>query len=158
MLSWLLLGLRMKSTLCDISLPHQPVSCSFPFPSLLFWSLVPGTLTSLSCLQVFAVPLLPGNALSLCGFCLFVAWLIPSYSLNLSVNTLSPGSLPWLPSIRLAAPASSRASLTGVCFVLYYSVLNQRRCLPPRAHLAMSRKHLWLSQLGRRGVLLAFSE
>lgn len=94
MLSWLLLSLRMKSTLRDISLPHQPVSCSFPFPSLLFGSLVPGTLTSLSCLQVFAVPLLPGNALSLCGFCLFVAWLIPSYSLSLSVNTLSLRSLP----------------------------------------------------------------
>lgn len=68
-----------------------------PFPPLYFALVAPisQTYPNFSCLQVFAVVLLPlGMLFPLVPSCLFIAWLIPPHSLSLSVDTLSLGGLP----------------------------------------------------------------
>lgn len=95
-----------------------------PSPLLALVTPVPQTYPNLSCLQVFAVALLLGNALPFVPSCLFFAWLILSQPLSLSIDTLSLGSLPdpsQLGYLPLTGTPVGLEPLRGVLFTLYSS-------------------------------------
>lgn len=122
----------------SVSLSASPLPAHLSLSAPLRWSPVLPAHPSLSRLQVSAELLfLPGNALLLCHLLLL---LCPANAVPIFVSTSTPILLP-------QALSHSRWS---VFHTLYCSGFQPRVISTPKETFGNVRRHLWLSQLGKR--------